>query len=164
MTVEIPLSRGLVALVDEIDWERSVGVGVWHALESGLTHYARRIEYRAGTANRSVLLHNFITGWSMVDHRNGDGLDNRRSNLRPATHSQNMANKRRYRNNTSGFKGVTRNTGTGRPWRASLKHDGRRFHLGYFDSAAEAARAYDAAAIETFGEFARPNFPTEIPT
>ena len=161
MTVEIPLSRGLVALVDDSDAERVRAFGTWHADPSGQTFYARHNVYRPGQSHQAVLMHSFITGWPMVDHRNGDGLDNRRSNLRPATHSQNMGNKRRYRNNTSGFKGVTRNTGTGRPWRAVIKADGRRVHLGYFDTAEDAAHAYDRAAIDLHGEFARPNFTEE---
>lgn len=158
---EITLTRGLVAIVDDEDYERVVAKGSWCADPSGDTYYARKNLYRHEAPLRPLLMHTLITGFAYVDHINGDGLDNRRANLRRATHRQNMANKRIYRNNTSGFKGVTRNTGTGRPWRASLRSDGRRHHLGYFDTAEEAARAYDTAAAEHFGEFARPNFPRE---
>jgi hypothetical protein len=159
----IPLSRGLVALVDDEDYERVTAMGSWSAQADGRTFYARKRIYQQGAGRGSyvpsLLMHVFILGCPGVDHRNGDGLDNQRANLRPATHSQNMGNKRLYRNSTSGFKGVTRNTGSGRPWRAAVKANSQRHHLGYFDTAEAAARAYDAAARELFGEFARPNFP-----
>lgn len=97
-------------------------------------------------------MHTFLTGWDFVDHRNGDGLDNRRANLRPATAAQNAANQQLSIANTTGYKGVSlyRN---GR-FRASIQ----RRHLGYFDTAADAARAYDAAALDLFGDFAHLNF------
>jgi hypothetical protein len=89
-----------------------------------------------------------------------NGLDNRRSNLRPATPSQNSGNARRPSDNTSGFKGVTFYGRTGR-WRAYIGGHLRQRHLGYFRTAEEAARAYDEAAIDTWGEFAHLNFPKE---
>lgn len=159
---EVRLSRGMHALVDPEDYDRVVAMGAWCADPAKRTFYARKNLYTPGTRKLTpLLMHTFITGWSYVDHINGNGLDNRRSNLRQATAFQNMANKRRYRNNTSGFKGVTRNTGTGRPWRAAIKVYNKGHHLGYFDTPEDAARAYDAAAIQHFGEYARPNFPRE---
>ncbi len=161
-TRSIPISRGLHAVVDAADYERVVAMGSWCADPSGATYYARKNLYLGmGSSLRSLLMHTFITGWPMVDHINGDGLDNRRSNLRQATHSQNMANKRLYRNNTSGFKGVSRNRGKGRPWRASIRANNVRYRLGNHDTPEAAARAYDAAALKRFGEFARLNFPKE---
>lgn len=162
---KVQLTHGYVALVDDEDYDRVVALGSWQAQPDGQTVYARKRIYVRGTGRDShkpsFLMHCFILGSFGVDHRNGDGLDNRRANLRIATHGQNMANKRIYRNNTSGFKGVTRNTGSGRPWRAQLKADKKHYHLGYYDTPEAAARAYDAAARELFGEFARPNFPQE---
>ena len=101
-------------------------------------------------------MHTFLTGWSRVDHINGNGLDNRRSNLRPASRSQNGANRGAPSNNTSGFKGVTRFR---LKWMAKIQVHGRTIHLGLFATPQEAARAYDTAALEHFGEYARPNFP-----
>ncbi len=98
-----------------------------------------------------------------VDHRSGDGLNNRRGNLREATRAQNSRNLGLPRNSTSGFKGVsfTRSKGQplAKPWQASINVNWKGYHLGYFATAAAAARAYDAAARVHFGEFARLNFP-----
>lgn len=155
----IPLSGGYVALVDITDLATLAAMGAWHAVPSGRTVYAARND-RRGDRYATVRMHNVITGLSYVDHVNGDGLDNRRSNLRPATHGQNMANKRRYRNNTSGFKGVTWH-GQRERWQARLWSDGKQHYLGLHDTAEAAARAYDEAASSLFGTFARLNFPKE---
>lgn len=156
---EVPLTRGLVALVDANDYDLVCNMGRWRADPSGETFYARKNIHVTRFEQHPLLMHRLITGWSYVDHRDGNGLNNRRSNLRQATHAQNMANKRLYRNNTSGFKGVMRNSGKGRPWSASIKVNKRSFRLGNHDTPEEAARAYDQAARRWFGEFARLNFP-----
>lgn len=99
----------------------------------------------------------FVTGeWPSghLDHIDGDPSNNRISNLRIASASQNAANKRRSRNNTSGFKGVHLD-GSGR-WRAAIKVDGKRTYLGSYDSPEDAHRAYVEAAERLFGEYARP--------
>lgn len=155
MTMEVPLTRGMVALVDDSDYERVMESGPWHAYPGPRTHYARH----SITPGRQVTLHSFLTGWSLVDHINGDGLDDRRVNLRAATHAQNNANVRLRRDNHSGFKGVA-DSRSGR-WRAYIGSS-PVLHIGTFDTPEEAARAYDAAAIQHFGEFARLNFPGEI--
>jgi len=103
-------------------------------------------------------MHNFITGWPYVDHRNGNGLDNRRQNLRQATHAQNLANQKLSSRNVSGYKGVSRNRNLDR-WTATISPAGRSVYLGSFDTPQDAARAYDAAAVEHYAEFARLNFP-----
>ena len=159
MTLEIPLSRGLVALVDDVDYERVAAEGSWHAHSNGRTVYARRNQWVDGRCI-TTRLHNFITGLDYVDHANGNGLDNRRSNLRAASHAQNMGNKRLYRNNTSGFKGVGLHKKSGL-WQARLWIDGHLQYFGLHATPEEAARAYDAAALQIFGKFARLNFPLE---
>jgi hypothetical protein len=93
----------------------------------------------------------------LVDHINGDGLDNRRANLRLATHSQNQWNKRKMENTTSRFVGVSFRENRGK-WTAYIGVAGKRIWLGNFDSEIEAARVYDEAAKKYRGEFARLNF------
>lgn len=88
-----------------------------------------------------------------IDHKNGNGLDNRRENLRIATRSQNAAN-RFKRGGSSKFKGVCI---AGKRWKAGIRQDGKSYHLGTFDTEEEAALAYNASATIRFGEFARLN-------
>lgn len=106
-------------------------------------------------------MHRLILGTSVgmeVDHVNGDGRDNRRVNLRLATHSQNMANQRKRRDGISSrYKGVWYERRRKRPWRAKIKVRGRQVNLGYFETEEEAAYAYNLAALEHFGGFARLN-------
>jgi len=94
-------------------------------------------------------------GRTMIDHRDGDSTNNRWGNLRRATASQNGANSRRPRRNTSGYKGVSQSRRSGR-WEAYIQKNRRRVHLGTFDTPEAAHDAYVAAARKLFGEFARP--------
>ncbi len=159
---EIPLTRGFVALVDADDYERVMAAGSWCSRTKPHTTYAAKsIRRTPGAKQTSLYLHTFLTGWPMVDHRNGNGLDNRRANLRPATSSQNSANQKLRSNNTSGYRGVQWNK-KARKWRAQIVLHGKRRILGDFTSKEDAARAYDAAAVELFGEYARPNFSVVV--
>lgn len=156
MVMEIPLSRGQVALVDDADYPAVMAEGKWFALSNGAkTFYAARNAppTKPNGKRRTLTLHHFLTGWDYVDHVNGDGLDNRRSNLRWATHAQNMANQDRRSTNQSGFKGVHPKK---RRWAARIQNR----YLGTYATPEDAAHAYDEAAIETWGEFARLNFPS----
>lgn len=153
----IPLTRGKFAEIDAAD-ASLVTDTLWSA-----THIGRRW-YAIGRINgEQVLMHRLITNAAIgmdVDHIDGDGLNNKRDNLRIATRSQNMANVSIGPRSKSGFKGVSWHAGAGR-WRATTISNGRQVHLGYFDNVEDAARAYDAKAREIFGEFARLNFPDE---
>lgn len=153
-TRAIQLTQGRVALVDDgdFDWLNQYR---WHAHKSRVAWYAERVITIAPGKTRVIKMHQLIAGKG-VDHRDGNGLNNRRDNLRPATEHQNRGNQGLLHSNSSGFKGVDRDR---RSWRARITIDGKRRHLGNFDTATEAALAYDAAAREVFGEFARPNFP-----
>ncbi|MFD4474593.1 HNH endonuclease [Streptomyces sp. NPDC058471] len=111
-------------------------------------------------------MHRQLTGFSLTDHKNGNGLDNRRENLRQATPAQNSRNQHGKRKPRSP-NGSTRYVGVHwrvdkRKWQAMLvgASDGKR-HLGYFNDEAAAARAYDKAAHERDPEFCNLNFPEE---
>jgi hypothetical protein len=98
----------------------------------------------------------------LVDHRNGDGLDNRRANLRLATHAQNAKNRKKRKNASSRFIGVYLEKRTGR-WQTKIYFRGKPISLGCFDSQIDAAKAYDEAARKYHKDFARLNFPEEAP-
>lgn len=161
----IPLTKGYVTIVDDEDFGE-LSRHSWCAQEgaNGVVYAYRasaRSDHRAGAPQR-VLMHRQILGIVSdpsvrVDHRNLDGLDNRRANLRPATHSQNLANVPKRRG-SSAYKGVYWNRKLGK-WSAYIQVDGKSRYLGVFLDEDEAARARDRAASEAFGEFARLNFP-----
>lgn len=155
---EVQLTQGKIALVDDADAVR-VLMYRWSAVcgDTGLWYAKSRLK---GTSPRSVYLHRFILGLSVgdprVDHRNGDGLDCQRLNLRIATAAQNTYNMKVRTTSTTGLKGVTPRRGR---WDASIQYEGRRCYLGTYVTPQDAARVYDAKARELFGEFARINFP-----
>lgn len=154
----IELTRGQCTAVDDDDYEW-VSKVKWYARKNGSTYYACRNKM-TDVGQRVFFLHNYIVSHAKglyVDHINGDGLDNRKSNLRICTFSQNLCNKARYKNNTSGYKGVSWNNHAKR-WECQIRHGGVKDFLGYFDDPVEAAQTYDAAAIAFFGEFAKTNF------
>lgn len=162
---EVPLygknARGRVALVDEADFDL-VTQFRWFVREAERPRrpdgpYAYANPCRDGR-QRTVLMHRLITGWPSTDHVNHNGLDNRRENLRPATASQNGANRRPVLGHTSPYKGVGWYVKLGK-WSARIRCNGKARHLGYFTDEADAARAYDAAARQMFGEYASLNFP-----
>ena len=105
-------------------------------------------------------MHKLITGYEQTDHINHDGLNNQRSNLRLATHAQNQRNQRPYLGRTSPYKGVHWFPSREK-WRAQIVIANHERHIGLFGAEEDAARAYDAAAREHFGEYACLNFPDE---
>lgn len=154
----IPLTQGQVALVDDADYE-SLSKFKWRAYRDHNTFYAMRNTPRPN--RRYVRMHQEITGLKKVDHADGNGLNNQRHNLRAASHNENMWNRRLQQNNTSGFKGVYFSK-RDQKWKAQIRFQRQRIHLGYFLTAEEAAKAYDAAALKHFGKFAAPNFKCNL--
>lgn len=138
-------------LVDDNDYEL-LNKHRWYAITIKLCTYAQRRD-----GSKHVMMHNVITGYKLTDHKNRNGLDNRRENLRDASYSENAANRIKARNCSSIYKGVSQCSKTGN-WRAYI-NKGKFKSLGTFKTQEEAAKAYDKAALEAFGEYARLNFP-----
>lgn len=149
---KILLADGSEVLVDASDYER-ISERRWYPV------YRGHLTYAESSNPDQILLHRFIMGdpSGTVDHINGNTRDNRRSNLRVCTQQENSRNRRIGKNNNSGFKGVSWKADIGK-WRARIMVDRKEISLGAFDDKVSAARAYDNAAIEFFGEFARLNF------
>lgn len=151
MTREIHLTQGKIALVDDDDYE-PLSRFKWSACKNRNTYYARREGATTDGRRTTFYMHREILGKvHLIDHRDGNGLNNTRENLRAATVGKNGQNRRQQRNNTSGFKGVCR---CGSKWRAQITADGKWYHLGLFESPELAACAYNTAAQELHGEFA----------
>lgn len=156
---EIPLTQNMAALVDAglFDW---LNQWKWYAKTNGATFYAARNVGR--NPQKTIFMHQVVLptepGYT-PDHINMNGLDNRRINLRPATRHQQQGNYRKRAGCTSRFKGVSRVYGYRKPWAAYIDRTGQMCNLGRYATEEEAGRAYDIAAREYFGEFARLNFP-----
>jgi hypothetical protein len=125
--------------------------------------YARTFFKKNGGKLKSISMHRLILNKpnnTNIDHINGNGLDNRRSNLRLASVQQNGCNRKVGSNNTSSYKGVIFHK-RDKKYQSSIKYKGKRSYLGYYNNAEDAAKAYDEAAKKLFGEFARLNCPTK---
>lgn len=151
----VSLTRGYEAIIDASDVPLVSGVN-WQAKITPRSVYATRSARREGR-RRAVSLHATIlgSGPDHVDHVNGNGLDNRRANLRRASRVENGQNRRLNTNNASGFKGVSFRKDTGK-WRAEITLRGQRMCLGNFEVPSAAHAAYCEAARKFFGNFARP--------
>lgn len=157
---KLELTQGQFALVDDEDFDE-LNRYSWSAFYSPLskTYYAKR--KREG---RSVVLQRQIMKAKKrqrVDAINGDTLDCRKENLRVGSVSQITAGAAIPKTNKTGYKGVIRPNGRHR-WRTCIRVNGKNIHGGSYDTAEEAARAYDTLARKHFGEFARLNFSQEV--
>lgn len=158
--IEIPLTRGLVAIVDAIDGD--LAQLKWSANQSGYAqHGIAKGKYKRGIARMHRMILERMLGRSIitseeVDHINSNRIDNRRSNLRLATSGENSRNQRRSKSNTTGYKGVSIvHNCPNRPFRARIVINGKEKHLGFFATAEEAHTAYCEGAKKYHGEFAR---------
>ncbi|MFH1882746.1 MAG: HNH endonuclease [Planctomycetota bacterium] len=154
----IPLTQGKFAIVDAEDYDRPAQ-HKWCAVKGRDTFYAQR-----GSNGRVVSMHREIMRAPkgvVCDHKNHNGLDNRKSNLRLCTSAQNQYNKKAKKGCSSRYKGVVRR-GAYKRWRARIGFNRKRIHLGDFADEKQAAMAYDDKAAELFGEFAYLNFPERI--
>jgi len=160
----ISLTQGKFAIVDAEDYE-ALSQYKWYAKKSRGTYYAVRgvriYEDGECVGVRHVLMHRVITNapaGMVVDHRNHNGLDNRRENMRVCTREQNSHNQLPYRGTSCRYKGVTKHKKDG-VFKANIRYKGKLNYIGRFKDADDAARAYDKAAKKFFGEFAYLNFP-----
>lgn len=160
----IPLSgsyaNGRLAIIDDEDFRLVIGRPWWVVpadSKTDLAYAATRTSRRDG--HKQVMMHRLIIGAQdreIVDHKNGNGLDNRKSNLRLCSYGGNARNQRLKANNTSGYKGVSWNRFDSR-WQAYITVNRKRIILGYYDNVLDAALMYDRAAKHYHGEFARTN-------
>lgn len=163
-TLQIQTPSGHIAFIDEIDAD--LLDFKWHAMKSKETHYVGRSV--RSPKQTTITLHTVIlerklgrplVKGEMCDHKDLDGLNNRRSNLRLATVTQNMCNRGLGSNNKTGYKGVYWSK-MAKKWQAKIGFNRKQINLGSFENIHDAARAYNEAAIRLHGEFARLN---EIP-
>jgi hypothetical protein len=159
----ISLTRGKFAIVDDENYEWLIAMGNWCCSTGGyavLNINHKKPNGKCG--NSKKWMHREIMNPPSrlnVDHINGDKLDNRKSNLRVCTHSENMKNRKTSKNSISELKGVIAHKPSGK-WVAQIKSNKIRYYLGFFEDKYEAAKAYNAAALKYHGEFAKLN---EIP-
>lgn len=150
----IDLTKDKKAVVDDSDFAE-LSKHKWHAIKSRNTFYARRTDYANG--KKAIYMHIVVLGNKdgfMVDHRNGNGLDNRRPNLRFATNSQSAVNQKTRNDNTSGCRGVHWHKGSGK-WQARIRVNQKYQTLGTFLRIDDAIQAYQNAAKLHFGDYRR---------
>jgi len=156
---EIKLTQGKVAIADDSDFEY-LNQFKWHAACPDDKWYARRaLPHAPGGKQKHITMQDDLLGkppkGMEIDHKDGNGLNNKRDNIRVCTHHQNLMNKAGH-GETSKFKGVTRRKGMNK-YRASIGFFGKVIHLGYFKKEEDAAIAYNNAALKYFGDFAKLN-------
>jgi hypothetical protein len=151
---KISLTQNKVSLVDDEDYEYLMQ-WKWCAIKSRNTFYVVN-----GHSSKTIIMHRVIMNVGngiLIDHKDGDGLNNQKHNLRICSVAENARNCKKRSHNTSGYKGVYSDK-TYNKHHAYIRVNGKKIYLGQFNSKIDAAKAYDSAAIEFFGEFAKTNF------
>jgi len=155
---EIALTQGKFALVDDEDFEE-LNKFKWHTHKGGNTYYATK-NMRINGKQKTIRMHRLIMGVTdrkiQIDHKYGNGLDNRKINLRVCTRSENQRNQKKILNTSSIYKGVCWDKEYHK-WMAGLGYNGRSIKIGRFINEKDAAKAYNLKATELFGDFARLN-------
>lgn len=153
----IPLTQGLVATIDAQDLPLAAPY-LWYAQRIGdLVYAATNLRQRGSKARKLIYLHRLILpDVPLIDHRDRDGLNNTRHNLRPASRAQNAHNSKIPVSNRSGHRGVCWDKALKR-WKAYLRDGKRQHHLGYFDTAQEAAEMRKRAEASFRGPFGSTN-------
>jgi hypothetical protein len=157
--VAISLTQNKIALIDDEDFWL-ISQYKWYPKRHRNTYYASANGPRINGKRQTIFMHQLLLPSSkeqQVDHKNGNGLDNRRGNLRFATHAENMRNRVGNKTSFSKYKGVDWKK-SNQKWRARIRVNNKELHLGCFFDEIEAAKAYDAAATKHYGEFAKLNF------
>lgn len=153
--VYILLSDGSIAVCDGCFYER-VKTHNW-SISHGYAYFTDNNT----SPRRTEKLHNFILNHTpsdvIIDHINGNKLDNRLVNLRFVSYKENIRNSSSKNNSTSGFKGVSWDSSRNK-WIASIQHGGKTHHIGRFDNEEECARAYDKECMRVYGRYAKLNF------
>lgn len=153
----IPLTQGKFAIVDDEDYEE-LSKYKWHLSKLSIFYARKTRKYESGKFS-TISMHRYLLNAQkgmFVDHINGNGLDNRRSNIRICTQKENNRNMRIGKKNKSGYKGVSWATDA-QKWRAFIYVEGKNINLGRFSDKEAAAGAYNEAAKKYHGEFASLN-------
>jgi len=148
----IILTGGQICLVDDEDYDYVNSFGSWYA-------HSEAGEYASHGRKPYILMHRIIMSApddKLVDHKDGNALDNQKRNLRICTRAENNRNRGKAKHNTSGYCGVRRH---GKGFQARVRINGKYIHFGVHPTLEEAAVAYDIGALKHHGEFARLNFP-----
>lgn len=160
--IKFPVGNGWVSIFDAEDEAFINSLGKLFVDSAGYAVF----EHKIGHFRTIVHVHKTLMNCNhgrVLDHKNGNKLDNRKENLRAVTYGQNCQNRANFKTTKSSsiYRGVFR-TSNGKRWRAKISFENKSRAIGTFDSEIEAAQAYDFAARELFGPMARTNFVKEV--